>query len=245
MQSMRASKTFSFSLAISLIVHGAVIAMGVSYVIRHSAPQLSLQGGSGGDGIRPGEISFIATGSDFDEPNPFPQPLVMDIVSADPQTPIPEIQVPSTLSAETSGLPDAAPAPIGIGPNNADSHVPDFPSHAAAQRSDAADPATNVGNEGLGGDGLLRGAPFPSARNKPPRYPVEARRKGYEGVVVLEIDVLDSGKVGAVKVGESSGYAILDKAAIEAARKWTFEPSVAGTKLAASSCRVPVNFFLH
>jgi protein TonB len=56
--------------------------------------------------------------------------------------------------------------------------------------------------------------------NAPPRYPLVARRKGWEGTVVIELRVSDSGRVQEARIEKSSGYAILDDAALGAVRNW-------------------------
>ncbi|KUK13994.1 MAG: periplasmic protein TonB [bacterium] len=85
--------------------------------------------------------------------------------------------------------------------------------------------------------------PKPSRVEKP-SYPFIARKMRYEGVVVLDIEVLPDGRVGEVKVVESSGYNILDKAAIEAVRKWTFVPAQRDGKAVRSIVRQKVVFKL-
>jgi TonB family protein len=57
-----------------------------------------------------------------------------------------------------------------------------------------------------------------------PEYPLLARQRGWEGTVTLRLKVLPDGTVGAAEVVRSSGHAILDTAALEAARTWTHEP---------------------
>lgn len=57
-----------------------------------------------------------------------------------------------------------------------------------------------------------------------PEYPEEARKKGWEGTVIIEALVDIDGTVADVNVTQSSGYRILDKGAKEAARDWEFTP---------------------
>lgn len=45
-------------------------------------------------------------------------------------------------------------------------------------------------------------------------YPRWAREKGYEGIVKVELTIMYEGKVAEVKMVDSSGYEILDKAAL-------------------------------
>jgi protein TonB len=65
-----------------------------------------------------------------------------------------------------------------------------------------------------------------ASQNLPPLYPYVARLRGYEGRVVVSIQVLNTGDVGFVKLLETSGYLILDKSAMKAVKKWKFTPAV-------------------
>ncbi|MFO1395223.1 MAG: energy transducer TonB [Steroidobacteraceae bacterium] len=63
------------------------------------------------------------------------------------------------------------------------------------------------------------------ARTTQPEYPPSSRRAGEAGTVTLAAYVLESGKVGEVKVVKSSGYEKLDEAAVkEVQRNWRFVP---------------------
>jgi len=61
-----------------------------------------------------------------------------------------------------------------------------------------------------------------------PHYPLIARKRGYQGVVILKVKVLKDGTVGEIKIKKSSGYKILDKAAVEEVKKWKFIPAKEG-----------------
>ncbi|WP_157722838.1 energy transducer TonB, partial [Stenotrophomonas pictorum] len=78
----------------------------------------------------------------------------------------------------------------------------------------------------------------------PPRYPPAAFRAGIQGEVILIIDVDANGNVTNVSVEKSSRNRDLDRAAMEAARKWKFNPAQSGGAKAAGRVRVPVNFAL-
>jgi protein TonB len=80
--------------------------------------------------------------------------------------------------------------------------------------------------------------------NRPPPYPRMARRQGYEGTVVLEVLVDRHGRVGDSRVFSSSGYALLDKAAMAAVEEWLFEPGRRGHESVAMWVRVPIRFVL-
>lgn len=59
-----------------------------------------------------------------------------------------------------------------------------------------------------------------------PQYPPTAIRLNQTGTVLLSVQILENGRVGDVRVEQSSGYAALDKAAVSQAREWRF---IAGT----------------
>jgi len=72
-----------------------------------------------------------------------------------------------------------------------------------------------------------------------------ARHRGWEGTVVLLLQVRADGTVGEVKIREGSGKPILDEAAANAAKHWTFIPATRGPKSVEAWLRVPVKFELR
>jgi len=64
-----------------------------------------------------------------------------------------------------------------------------------------------------------------------PKYPKLAIKRGYEGVLKLEITILKNGKVKDVFIKESTGFEILDKAGINAAKNSKFYPLNKNTNL--------------
>lgn len=81
--------------------------------------------------------------------------------------------------------------------------------------------------------------------NPPPRYPPQARRRHYEGIVVLDVLVDAWGRAEEVKVAKSSGHSILDRAAREAVQDWRFEPGRRGGRPMDMWVRLPVRFELQ
>jgi protein TonB len=81
-------------------------------------------------------------------------------------------------------------------------------------------------------------------KNPPPRYPLRARREGYEGTVLLDVEVLPSGRCGRLRTAHSSGYAILDEAALAAVAAWRFQPATRGRQPVAVGVEIPVTFRL-
>ncbi len=81
--------------------------------------------------------------------------------------------------------------------------------------------------------------------NPPPKYPAMARRRGYTGQVVLDVLVGRSGTVLELRVSTSSGYDMLDDAALAAVKTWVFEPGTRGRKKVKMWVRIPVRFELQ
>jgi len=81
--------------------------------------------------------------------------------------------------------------------------------------------------------------------NQPPVYPVLARRRGWEGTVMLEVDVKSDGTVLGVRVQSGSSYGLLDQAALEAVRRWRFTPGSRDRIPVATKVIVPVHFMLQ
>jgi protein TonB len=66
----------------------------------------------------------------------------------------------------------------------------------------------------------------PSGISQPkPKYPPAARRAGQQGTVTLSFTIGSSGKVISARIAKSSGYILLDNAAISAIRGWRFKPA--------------------
>jgi len=83
-----------------------------------------------------------------------------------------------------------------------------------------------------------------SLGNSAPRYPWSARVNGWQGTVSIRARVNSKGRVGALEVGRSSGYPVLDSAALEAIRRWEFIPARQGSRKVASTIEIPITFLL-
>jgi protein TonB len=90
--------------------------------------------------------------------------------------------------------------------------------------------------------------PRPAVDQKPraiyqasPMYPSEMRGKKIEGVVTVLFVVDASGKVTNLRVEKSSAVTF-EKPAMEAVRRWKFEPAIKGGQRVACKMRVPIRF---
>ena len=86
---------------------------------------------------------------------------------------------------------------------------------------------------------------LPSLGNRPPKYPLAARRRGMEGRVVIEAQVDRHGEVTTATVALSSGHRLLDRAALGAVKKWTFRPARRGSQTVRATIAIPVTFALE
>lgn len=81
--------------------------------------------------------------------------------------------------------------------------------------------------------------------NPKPIYPMAARRAGYEGKVIVRALIQTDGSAERVEVKKSSGYELLDRAALEAVRKWRFIPAKRGSEPIVEWVDIPWIFKLE
>ncbi|KEY86159.1 energy transducer TonB [Pseudomonas sp. P1B16] len=82
-------------------------------------------------------------------------------------------------------------------------------------------------------------------KNPAPEYPQMAQRRGWEGTVLLRVEVLPSGKPGQIQVQKSSGRDALDAAALAAVKRWSFVPAKQGDVAQTGWVSVPIDFKLR
>lgn len=63
--------------------------------------------------------------------------------------------------------------------------------------------------------------------NKPPDYPSEALRRGWQADLMLRIIFNTEGRVDSLRLVESSGYGVFDDEALRAARAWRLPAEIA------------------
>src|SRR3954466_5669186 len=87
-------------------------------------------------------------------------------------------------------------------------------------RAQVMDPAATP----QGGGAVLSAQPRYHS-NRRPAYPLPSLRRREEGTVLLNVQVQADGTPAAVSVNTSCGHPLLDRAALDAVRRWTFEPA--------------------
>ncbi|WP_113627045.1 energy transducer TonB [Pectobacterium peruviense] len=81
--------------------------------------------------------------------------------------------------------------------------------------------------------------------NPAPSYPDVAISRGYEGTVLLNVQVRADGKVQTIRIHQSSGYPSLDEAARDTVLRWSFVPARRGSQPVSGWVVVPVDFSLN
>lgn len=154
-----------------------------------------------------------------------PPPLQTPPIAAVPLAPdpLPEPPTPQTEKVVTES--DTKPAPA--------TSAPPSPTRKPQAAPAASDAATAV---------VLAKPRY--SQNPPPDYPSIARRRRYQGTVILDVYVLENGQVGDLRVAESSNYSLLDRAAMKAVRRWQFDPARKGNREVAMWVKVPIRFNL-
>ncbi len=100
------------------------------------------------------------------------------------------------------------------------------------------------GGSGADGGTTLSARPDYGVNPKPP-YPLLARRRGEQGVVLLRVHVRADGEVVTAEIKQSSGSSLLDEAALQTVRvSWRFLPARLGEVSVESWVEVPIRFVL-
>ncbi len=109
-------------------------------------------------------------------------------------------------------------------------------------------PGVGAGHGGGIGGGVFRvggGVSAPRVLLQPePEYSEEARKAKYQGVCVLYLEVGPDGRPRNIRVERSLGLG-LDEKAIEAVKKWTFDPATKDGKPVTVAINVEVSFRLY
>lgn len=105
--------------------------------------------------------------------------------------------------------------------------------------STSSAPSGSSGGKGIAAPGILS--------KVDPLYPPSARQAGLEGTVVLRIQILSNGRSGEIDIARSSGYQVLDEAAVAAVRQWHFIPAkdLSSSRPVTCTTTLPVSFRLH
>ncbi|MBL8670525.1 MAG: energy transducer TonB [Alphaproteobacteria bacterium] len=149
--------------------------------------------------------------------------------------------VQPVATASAAPPPDARPA-TGAVPPSAPATVEPSPPTAAAPAHPGAGARAAAADAPLP---LLVTAPRYREPPAPPVYPRRARELDQQGVVLVRALLDSAGNPDEVLVFQSSGYALLDRAAQDAVRRWRFVPARQNGRESAAWVQVPVRFSLQ
>jgi protein TonB len=174
---------------------------------------------------------------DPDSAKSIPQPAQSTVRNEPTERLCPEAEVrqsqPEIPAVAVATLPDDRQITQGSVPTPGAGFCPpaDGPGGMAAGAGGAGAGTTEGSEVGGGGQGSAGGGKgtilIPGeflANNSPPRYPLLARRNGWEGTVVIDILISESGRVQEARIEKTSGYNVLDNAALGAVRNWRIAP---------------------
>lgn len=82
-------------------------------------------------------------------------------------------------------------------------------------------------------------------KNPKPVYPLAARRRGMQGIVLLIIKVNKKGFVESINIEKTSGFRVLDQSAVMSVKKWQFVPAKNEDKAVSSIIEIPIRFHLN
>jgi periplasmic protein TonB len=172
---------------------------------------------------------------------------------APPRATVPSVDgtfVPSTMPSAPGPV---VGAPAGAGRLFASGDLLVAPGPGSAAGSGASGPrgqgmaetgaaSSQVAALGTGLTALAR--PLGGGYQVKPEYPDRAIRDRAQGVTLLSVEVLSTGRVGQVIVKRSAGHRDLDHAAMAAVKQWQFEPARRGPTPVTVWATLPVRFEL-
>lgn len=166
-----------------------------------------------------------------------PADLRVEIITAERRplpTPVPPVPPPLVRSAPTRPVPPDV-VPVVIAPSEYEIAAPASTSELMVDSMDETVPDSNPT--------LATAAALAYDDVPPPPYPAMARKKNWQGEVLLRVRVDESGKPVAVEVEKSSGHRVLDRAARDhVLEHWRFQPALVEGRPVPAWARVPLNF---
>lgn len=178
--------------------------------------------------------------------------------SSTPETPSP----PETMPPESRPAPPETPPSPPTRPTTPRQRpAPSKPRQAATTRhsaatvqektglSDNAATASNAPEPARAASPLPPDVPVDLSaayrHNPAPAYPPLARKKAWQGQVLLRARIAATGTVEQVEIAQSSGYRVLDEAARDSVAAWTFLPARHAGQAITANVEIPIVFRLQ
>lgn len=176
---------------------------------------------------KPPEPELVATQIPIVEPTPVAQPTQPAVQDEPPQTSAVRVPPPVSLPVPKQ-IAQAAPV-------EKHAREPSQPQPTAVAAAMPVAPVPVVPPRPVAG----------METNRAPSYPEIARRRGEQGRVMLRVSVGPDGTPLEVDVQNTSGYPILDSAALNAVRQWRFIPAMQAGAPVRAVAEVPIRFQLE
>lgn len=246
---MTPKRYFAFG-CITLLIQGGVLAS------QNTTPSLQLDAGSAMGTQQAVNLSIAmqasqAPASNIAEPEPVkdiapPKPIKAKAVEPTPAELKPVVETKPKTVATTAEKPTA-------------SHKPK--SEAVAKQTETPEPVKALAvddsrkeiahnqnqvsaKQGVSQESVQLSQPTFAAPPAQPHYPKKARKRGLQGTATIEVMFNQLGEQLSLTLIDSSGYRLLDKAALNAVEKWQFSAPSPQTAY-AYTVRVPVKFQLN
>lgn len=174
-----------------------------------------------------------------------PKPPHIETTQAKDSPSLPQLPAPSTIQikSEKRKLVQKKPTPITA-------PTPTLQTKPFSKEQNRANKRSVTSNVSPNREGptpphtAIKAKPLYQQNPKPP-YPPLARRRNWQGTVLLLATVNYQGLCENVKIQKGSGYPILDKAAKRTVKQWKFTPGQINGQPALMQVLVPIHFILE
>ncbi|MBR9859015.1 MAG: energy transducer TonB [Gammaproteobacteria bacterium] len=202
------------------------------------------------------EDQTISMSSDT-APGPISVQMLPTVIQKKPEPVVkPEPAVTPEPMVKPTPKPEPKPAPVPKpkpkpAPKPTPQPAPKSPPavQPAAESPPPAAPATRVEPKPqpvAARDSTPKRIETPSFKTRPAPipYPSQARRRGLEGTVLIEVWLDERGKQLKRQLVRSSGVSVLDKTALKAIAKWRFSAYLDNGRAIAHRVQIPIRFKL-
>ena len=181
-------------------------------------------------------------------PNPEPPPPAPQPETTPTPPPPQPVAQPKPEPVKPAPKPRPKPAAVPL-PEPSAQALPEEsaatqPVASSTSSTSSASSAPSSGRPSASGQVVGATAPAAALVQPKPPYPRMARKRGWQGLVVLRVQVDEGGVPCDIRIHQSSGFELLDEAAREAVKNWTFRPALKNGKAVASAVDVPLRFSL-
>jgi protein TonB len=195
-------------------------------------------------------LSAISEGADAPIPGD-PKAIEVTLVHLQkPEAPRQEAPEPEPVVTKSAPVATPKPAPAPVPVRRAAPSATPLPSHVTeASYSDRPAGVAASAPVAAGATGAISEIILTEARYRvpptPAAYPRRARDLNQQGEALIRVRLDGEGNAEEVQLWKSSGFVLLDNAALAAARRWQFEPARRNGMPVIAWVQIPVRFSLN